>query len=131
MGGRQVQLPGTSTGPAAPSISVRRNQRTVSGLSLIHIWILAPAGMMWSVVMLSPTLSSTLASMDSARGTVAGKGLMSVSYTHLFRATDQWFCSVESFRDQVEEAIHQVKWHPAWGEERMAGMVRELSLIHI
>ena len=38
--------------------------------------ILAPAGMMWSVVMLSPTLSSTLASMDSARGTVAGKGLM-------------------------------------------------------
>ena len=25
----------------------------------------------------------------------------------------------------MEEAIHQVKWHPAWGEERMAGMVRE------
>lgn len=43
----------------------------------------------------------------------------------LFRATEQWFCSVESFKDKAIEAIRNVKWVPGWGEERIASMVRE------
>ena len=38
--------------------------------------IFAPAGIMWSVVMLSPTLSEQDASIDSVRGLVAGYSLM-------------------------------------------------------
>ena len=77
--------------------------------------------------------SKAIAARMEADGTLFAMKKLQHQYPHcwrckqpvLFRATDQWFCSVESFRDQVEEAIHQVKWHPAWGEERMAGMVRE------
>ena len=43
----------------------------------------------------------------------------------IFRATPQWFCSVESFKDAAVEACHNVTWTPAWGEERMCQMVRE------
>ena len=43
----------------------------------------------------------------------------------IFRATPQWFCSVESFKDQAVEAIENVQWFPAWGGDRMVSMIRE------
>ena len=43
----------------------------------------------------------------------------------IFRATPQWFCSVESFKEQAIEAIENVQWFPAWGGERMTSMIRE------
>jgi isoleucyl-tRNA synthetase len=43
----------------------------------------------------------------------------------LFRATDQWFCSVEDFKDKAVEAIDTVKWIPSWGRDRITSMVRE------
>ena len=43
----------------------------------------------------------------------------------IFRATPQWFCSVESFKDQAVKAIEDVKWYPSWGEDRMISMIRE------
>ena len=43
----------------------------------------------------------------------------------IFRATPQWFCSVESFKDQAIEAIENVQWYPAWGGDRMVSMIRE------
>jgi len=45
----------------------------------------------------------------------------------IFRATPQWFCSVESFKDQAIAAIENVEWYPAWGGERMTSMIRERS----
>ena len=43
----------------------------------------------------------------------------------LFRATEQWFCSVESIKDQAVEAINTVQWIPGWGKDRITSMVRE------
>ncbi len=43
----------------------------------------------------------------------------------IFRATPQWFCSVEAFKDEAVAACHDVAWVPAWGEERICQMVRE------
>ena len=43
----------------------------------------------------------------------------------IFRATPQWFCSVESFKDAAVKAIENVQWFPAWGEDRMTSMIRE------
>ena len=43
----------------------------------------------------------------------------------IFRATPQWFCSVESFKDAAVKAIENVQWFPAWGEDRMVSMIRE------
>ncbi|MBR3641234.1 MAG: isoleucine--tRNA ligase, partial [Oscillibacter sp.] len=43
----------------------------------------------------------------------------------IFRATPQWFCSVESFKDEACAACDDVRWVPAWGIERMKAMIRE------
>ena len=45
----------------------------------------------------------------------------------LFRATEQWFCSVDGFKDEAIKAISSVNWIPEWGEERIKGMVRDRS----
>ena len=43
----------------------------------------------------------------------------------LFRATPQWFCSVDSFKEEAIAACEDVRWVPAWGKERMGAMIRE------
>ncbi|MCR5088969.1 MAG: isoleucine--tRNA ligase [Oscillospiraceae bacterium] len=43
----------------------------------------------------------------------------------IFRATPQWFCSVDSFKDEAIAACDAVRWLPAWGKERMGAMIRE------
>ncbi len=43
----------------------------------------------------------------------------------LFRATEQWFCSVDGFKDETIKAIGDVKWTPAWAKDRITGMVRD------
>ena len=43
----------------------------------------------------------------------------------IYRATDQWFASVDGFRKEALEAIKTVKWIPVWGEERISSMIRE------
>ena len=43
----------------------------------------------------------------------------------IFRATEQWFASVEGFRDDALRAIESVEWLPASGRNRIEGMVRE------
>lgn len=43
----------------------------------------------------------------------------------LFRATEQWFISVESFKKEALEAIKEVRWVPEWGMERISKMVAE------
>ena len=43
----------------------------------------------------------------------------------IFRATPQWFCSVDSFKDEAIAACENVRWLPAWGKDRMGAMIRE------
>ncbi len=45
----------------------------------------------------------------------------------LFRATEQWFCSVDGFKEDAIKAIEEVKWIPAWGEGRIKNMVSDRS----
>jgi len=43
----------------------------------------------------------------------------------IYRATEQWFASVDGFRKQTLEAIKGVKWLPSFGEVRIANMVAD------
>ena len=43
----------------------------------------------------------------------------------IFRATPQWFCSVDSFKEAAIEACENVRWLPEWGKDRMGAMIRE------
>lgn len=40
-----------------------------------------------------------------------------------FRATEQWFASIEGFRQAALDAIDDVRWIPAWGRDRIHNMV--------
>ena len=43
----------------------------------------------------------------------------------IFRATPQWFCSVDSFKDEAIAACEDVRWVPSWGRDRMRSMILE------
>ena len=43
----------------------------------------------------------------------------------IYRATDQWFASIENIRGELLDEISQVTWTPAWGETRLYNMVRD------
>ena len=45
----------------------------------------------------------------------------------IFRATPQWFCSVEDFKEEACAACDDVRWIPAWGIDRIKSMIRERS----
>ncbi len=43
----------------------------------------------------------------------------------IFRATPQWFFSIENIRQDLIDAVHKVKWNPAWGEDKMVNMIKD------
>lgn len=69
----------------------------------------------------------------AARGMLLGKGKVKHQYAHcwrcknpvIYRATEQWFASVDGFREQALQAITEVKWIPTWGEERIHNMIAD------
>src|SRR5579864_364850 len=71
------------------------------------------------------------------RGVLMGESKIEHSYPHcwrchnpvIFRATEQWFISMEAkvgdstLRQRSLEEIKKVKWHPAWGDDRISNMI--------
>lgn len=43
----------------------------------------------------------------------------------MFRATEQWFASIDGFRKEALRAIDEVEWIPSWGRERIHNMIAE------
>jgi isoleucyl-tRNA synthetase len=43
----------------------------------------------------------------------------------IYRATEQWFASIDGFRQQMLEEIRNVNWTPTWGEVRLHNMIAE------
>ncbi len=43
----------------------------------------------------------------------------------IFRATPQWFCSIEPIRKQLLEEIDNIQWLPSWGKEKMTNMIKD------
>ena len=41
----------------------------------------------------------------------------------IFRATSQWFASIEALKEDMLKAVEEVNWIPAWGEIRMRNMI--------
>ena len=80
---------------------------------------------------------------SSERGAAAARRSRYVhSYPHcwrhktpvIFRATPQWFISMEQqrLRAHALRDIKQVRWTPAWGEQRITGMIDESpGLVHL
>jgi len=68
-----------------------------------------------------------------ARGALLAQEELEHSYPHcwrchnptVFRATEQWFIGMErnELRARAQQAIRQVRWLPAWGQERISNMI--------
>ena len=66
-----------------------------------------------------------------ARGALLHAEAVNHSYPHcwrhktpiIFRATSQWFISMERLREPALRAIANTEWTPEWGEARIQGMV--------
>ncbi len=43
----------------------------------------------------------------------------------IYRATEQWFCSVDAIKDAAVKSCDGISWHPTWGKERMISMISE------
>ena len=77
--------------------------------------------------------AGSLKGIKDARGQLFDAPKFEHSYPHcwrckkpiIFRATEQWFCSIAKFREDVYKAIDTVTWMPDWGHDRMTGMVRD------
>ena len=75
-----------------------------------------------------------LADMKESGALLASEDIIH-SYPHcwrckgpiIFRATPQWFCSVDAFKDEACAACDDVEWFPEWGIDRMKSMIRERS----
>lgn len=79
----------------------------------------------------NPAILETL----TENGKLLSSSKLTHSYQHcwrckkslIFRATEQWFASVEGFRKQALAAIDQVEWLPASGRNRIYSMVEKRS----
>ena len=68
-----------------------------------------------------------------AEGFLLAKENITHSYPHcwrcknpiIYRATEQWFCSVDAIKDAAVKSCDGISWHPAWGKERMTAMISE------
>ena len=66
-------------------------------------------------------------------GALLAKENISHSYPHcwrckspiIYRATEQWFCSVDAIKQEAIGACDNIKWNPEWGKERMISMIAE------
>jgi isoleucyl-tRNA synthetase len=43
----------------------------------------------------------------------------------IFRATEQWFASIDGFRETMLEQIRSIQWTPEWGEVRLHNMIAD------
>ncbi|MCF6159710.1 MAG: isoleucine--tRNA ligase [Furfurilactobacillus sp.] len=43
----------------------------------------------------------------------------------IFRATPQWFASVSAFRQDILDALDDVKFYPDWGKRRLYNMIKD------
>ena len=66
-------------------------------------------------------------------GFLVAKENITHSYPHcwrcknpiIYRATEQWFCSVDAIKDAAVQACEGIQWHPGWGKDRMISMISE------
>jgi len=68
-----------------------------------------------------------------ANGSLLKLDFFTHSYPHdwrtkkpvIFRATTQWFASIDAFRDQILAQIDGVSFSPSWGKTRLYNMIRD------
>lgn len=79
--------------------------------------------------------NSIIISLLKEKGKLLGHSTFVHSYPHcwrtktplIYRATEQWFASIDSFRQDALQAVETVTWIPASGKERISNMIADRS----
>ena len=66
-------------------------------------------------------------------GMLLGKKSIHHQYAHcwrcknpiIYRATEQWFASINDFRDKALKAVDDTRFIPSWGHDRLYNMIRD------
>ena len=66
-------------------------------------------------------------------GMLLGKKSIHHQYAHcwrcknpvIYRATEQWFASINDFREDALKAVDETRFIPAWGHDRLYNMIRD------
>ncbi|MDI3327449.1 MAG: isoleucine--tRNA ligase [Alicyclobacillaceae bacterium] len=74
-----------------------------------------------------------IADLLRREGALAAEGEIVHQYPHcwrcknpvIFRATEQWFASIDQFRSELLEEIERVNWIPTWGKQRIHNMIAD------
>lgn len=78
--------------------------------------------------------SKAIITKTNEKGILLAVNSITHSYPHddrlkkkvIFRATKQWFCSVEKIREELLDQIeNHVTWHNEWGQIRMYNMIKD------
>lgn len=77
--------------------------------------------------------NSLVLELLESKGLLLKQGTIVHQYPHdwrtkkpvMYRATEQWFASVDKFRQDMLREIKQVNWTPVWGEVRLHNMIAE------
>ena len=78
--------------------------------------------------------AAILADLKASGALLASEELVH-SYAHcwrckqpiIYRATKQWFASVDAIKDAAVKSCDDIQWKPAWGKDRMTSMIQERS----
>ncbi|MFH0993098.1 MAG: class I tRNA ligase family protein, partial [bacterium] len=92
----------------------------------------AEAGERFAGLFVDECNPEVIKALDEA-GALIKSGSVRHSYPHdwrtrkpvIFRATPQWFASIEKLKDDNMRAIHTVRWYPSWGDIRLGNMIKE------
>lgn len=89
----------------------------------------------WLVGQTTDEANKTVTNKLHEQGDLLRLDFITHSYPHdwrtkkpiIFRATDQWFASIDVIREELLQQIDQVEWLPSWGKLRMHNMIKDRS----
>ncbi len=75
--------------------------------------------------------NNSINDMLKEKGALVGLKTITHSYPHdwrtrkpvMYKATPQWFCSIEKIKDEILNSIKEINWIPKWGENRLTKMM--------
>ncbi len=122
----------TAPGHGAEDFEVAKNYDLPVIVPVNNKGVLTDEAGEFSGMFYSKSNKAILENLENSNALLASE-VIDHSYPHcwrcknpiIFRATEQWFCSVDAFKDEAVDACKDIKFMPAWGQERLMSMVRE------
>jgi isoleucyl-tRNA synthetase len=97
-----------------------------------HGKMMASAGARFEGLFVDDCNPEVIKALDEC-GALLKSSKISHSYPHdwrtkkpvIFRATPQWFASIEKLKTDIMRSLQTIKWYPSWGDVRLGNMIKD------